>query len=680
MMFTVPMKFLEAAVLTRDASLVSDALLKLGSLDAVTLSNVQGLGFESTKPMPRDAVVDRVRDVRKRIEGFLNLANPPIVKPILADHVGKSEPDVLNIEKNLDGFAKSINSIRERQKDIQEQLLRMEELRRQVEMYGAPYPAAAPVGSSFLSIRSGSIPETSYASLAGAWASFPVVMVPATADAAGRRSLLIVALRRDDSRVLSILGRFGWTEAERSTMDQGLIGDSLKGIQSQETALRLSLDECMEEYDQLFSEKGADLASTWASLRAYELSFRLRSTFARTENVSILSGWIPATECQNVEAGIRAACKGRCYLEWVEARKATEEGMTPPVSMKNPRILAPFQTLVTNFGIPQYGSIDPTPFVAVAYLCMFGLMFGDSGHGLVLILVGIGSLLRSRKAGKSETLSWLILYCGMAAVVSGLLFGSFFGRPLFPPLWFNYHGIVAGEAVTIRGSIRTVYDILGITIRFGILVMATGFLINWINLFLKKQWMQLIFDKAGIAGGWVYAAGTWVAFYFVAHRYKELPPIGILLPVLGVPTLLLGIKSPLSYIINKKTGSGHGDKRKKFSISLLLEFFMDWLVDILEVYSGYLANTLSFMRVAGLGIAHVSLMAAFFQIAGMVSPNGGISVAGVLVLIAGNVLVIALEGLSAGIQSLRLNYYEFFSKYFNSTGRAYSPISFRSRD
>jgi V/A-type H+-transporting ATPase subunit I len=73
-------------------------------------------------------------------------------------------------------------------------------------------------------------------------------------------------------------------------------------------------------------------------------------------------------------------------------------------------------------------------------------------------------------------------------------------------------------------------------------------------------------------------------------------------------------------------------------------------------------------------------MAAFFQIAGMVSPNGGISVAGVLVLIAGNVLVIALEGLSAGIQSLRLNYYEFFSKYFNSTGRAYSPISFRSRD
>ena len=101
---------------------------------------------------------------------------------------------------------------------------------------------------------------------------------------------------------------------------------------------------------------------------------------------------------------------------------------------------------------------------------------------------------------------------------------------------------------------------------------------------------------------------------------------------------------------------------------------MDWVIELLEVFSGYLANTLSFMRVAGLGIAHVMLMVAFFQIAQMVSPEG-VSVLSVLVLIAGNTLVIALEGLSAGIQSLRLNYYEFFSKYFVPTGSLYRPVS-----
>jgi V/A-type H+-transporting ATPase subunit I len=106
---------------------------------------------------------------------------------------------------------------------------------------------------------------------------------------------------------------------------------------------------------------------------------------------------------------------------------------------------------------------------------------------------------------------------------------------------------------------------------------------------------------------------------------------------------------------------------------------MEWLVEVLEIFSGYLSNTLSFMRVAGLGIAHVSLMVAFFQIADMAATaNGTYTLWSYLILLLGNALVIGLEGLSAGIQSLRLNYYEFFSKYFSGTGKAYAPISLKS--
>lgn len=110
----------------------------------------------------------------------------------------------------------------------------------------------------------------------------------------------------------------------------------------------------------------------------------------------------------------------------------------------------------------------------------------------------------------------------------------------------------------------------------------------------------------------------------------------------------------------------------------IFDFIMEWLVELLEVFSGYLANTLSFMRVAGLGIAHVSLMVAFFQIAGMVAgEDGHYGVASIAVLIVGNALVIGLEGLSAGIQSLRLNYYEFFSKFFSGGGDAYEPVKLK---
>ena len=93
-------------------------------------------------------------------------------------------------------------------------------------------------------------------------------------------------------------------------------------------------------------------------------------------------------------------------------------------------------------------------------------------------------------------------------------------------------------------------------------------------------------------------------------------------------------------------------------------------VELLEIFSGYLSNTLSFMRVAGLGIAHVCLMISFFTLAEMTSGIGS-----VLILILGNMLVIGLEGLSAGIQALRLNYYEFFTKFFHGTGKLYTPIS-----
>ena len=102
-----------------------------------------------------------------------------------------------------------------------------------------------------------------------------------------------------------------------------------------------------------------------------------------------------------------------------------------------------------------------------------------------------------------------------------------------------------------------------------------------------------------------------------------------------------------------------------------MDSIMEWVVDMLEIFSGFLANTLSFMRVAGLGIAHVSLMAAFAQMADLVENTVG----KIAIMVLGNALVIALEGLSAGIQSLRLNYYEFFSKYYTGKGFAYNPVA-----
>ena len=159
--------------------------------------------------------------------------------------------------------------------------------------------------------------------------------------------------------------------------------------------------------------------------------------------------------------------------------------------------------------------------------------------------------------------------------------------------------------------------------------------------------------------------------YFAGSGYRELPSDAVLLAGFGIPALLLFFKHPIHRLRHRTKGAGLG-------FTAIMTFLMEWIVELLEIFSGYLANTLSFMRVAGLGIAHVSLMTAFDQIASMASPSGSFSFWSLLILLTGNILVIALEGLSAGIQSLRLNYYEFFSKYFTGSGRAYAPISLRS--
>jgi V/A-type H+-transporting ATPase subunit I len=205
---------------------------------------------------------------------------------------------------------------------------------------------------------------------------------------------------------------------------------------------------------------------------------------------------------------------------------------------------------------------------------------------------------------------------------------------------------------------------LGITIYFGIAIIFIGLILNWINLIKKKEIIQLIFSKNGILGAFLFAVGIYVGFAFVKSNYTAFPSNPALPYLIGIPLLILLFRVPVEHHIEKKEGA------------FFLDSIMEWIVLVLEIFSGYLANTLSFMRVAGLGIAHVSLMAAFSDIAKLTD-----SVIGkLLIFVLGNVLVIALEGLSAGIQSLRLNYYEFFTKFFVGEGRRYSPISLETKD
>ncbi|MDZ7722181.1 MAG: V-type ATPase 116kDa subunit family protein [candidate division KSB1 bacterium] len=617
-----------------------------------------------------------VTDIRKRAEHFLKMGG-------FSDYAPSSLPEgaepLLNREqagKELDSLASRLESLRNRQSKLQSNILKIDDIKRQIDLYGDFNSIIKKrLPHAFLQSHIGSIDPSLLEDFKKEFASLPSLVLELGKDSV-EKYLLVINMKRDERAVKSIKERYHWTDADMPSYASDIKTNALSELDAKKARLKKEQEKTASEVNNIFAESKDDLMEIYTRARLNELSLKVKSYLNTTDHTFLFTGWIPLKRKKDFESTMQQATSGNVYLEWIHPGELSPVEQPPaPVKLNNPGFLAPFEMLVENFAIPAYGTIDPTPFVALSYLTMFGLMFSDVGHGLVLILAGLLGSRLIKENNKTKKLFQLIAYCGASAVIFGILFGSYFGFSVFEPVWFDYHGIVAGHD-SGNEFVNDIYGILKITIYFGIFIIAAGMLFNWITAIRNHQWKRLVFDKTGLLGGWLYGSGIYTAFYFITNDYKSLPDSRFLLSMIALPALLFFLKPIIGFIFPDK----NANKQHSFSFFTLIDIMMEWIVEMLEIFSGFLANTLSFMRVAGLGIAHVSLMIAFYQIATMVSQNGSFGIMSYFVLIAGNILVILLEGLSAGIQSLRLNYYEFFSKFFQETGYRYNPISFSSSE
>ncbi len=656
-LFTSPMKLLSAIVIDSKAEAVAGVLLKAGLIDFVRISSL--MDTETLKLKTGAASHPEIPELMRKLETLYKLAGiqPPIHETLSMDQM--HHLDAASCRKTLDGVTSSLQQLREEQKTLHQEQLKLKEIHGYLKKM--PAHTGSPGGKTpYITVHRGHPERGSAERLLKSLSSIPFFSseIPESSD------IFILSLKRDSHFIDEVFSKYEWVETADTSFNAAAHLKITENLEKKSSKIQNSMDSVQKQMSTAVEERREELDAIWRNLRLHELYMKITGSFMHTEKTSLFSGWLPAGKAEEVDRLIRQSSENQCIIEWSDARQ--HERKSIPVQMKHVPALDPFKMLVQNYAVPEYGSVDPTLFVAVAYLTMFGLMFADAGQGLVIFLIGLlgRRLMRGISSGV-RTLLQLFMYCGAASIVTGVLFGSYFGYPWFAPLWFDYHGIVTGHAHS-PGSISTVYDILKITIFFGIAVISCGLLINWINLIRKKDFFTLVLDKSGLIGGWFYGCGVYTAFYFAGSGYKQMPEGNLLFVFFGIPTILMLFKAPLHYFLHERT-------ERKMDFFLFIDFFMEWVVELLEVFSGYLANTLSFMRVAGLGIAHVSLMSAFDIIARMTSSRP----AAIVILAAGNILVIALEGLSAGIQALRLNYYEFFSRYFTGKGIAYNPISLR---
>ncbi len=372
--------------------------------------------------------------------------------------------------------------------------------------------------------------------------------------------------------------------------------------------------------------------------------------FGKLQYTYLIVGWVLSSHLE--ELTLRLKQVSRDTLIQTSPLRRGENAQSVPVALHNPRFLRPFQALVTTYARPQYNEIDPTILIAITFPLLFGAMFGDVGQGLVLALLGVLLSSRRVKAFKSLAgLGGLITICGLAAAVFGFLYGSFFGfEDVIPALWMR--------------PLNNIMQILILAIGAGIVLLIAGFIIGMFNAFTARDWGRFFFDRNGLAGFLLYVSLIILVVELFTHQTRV--PATVLLIIAGISGVVIMISEVLKRLVE-----GHRPLVPEGIATYAVQAFFE----LFETLISFLSNSLSYVRVGAFAVAHAGLSSVIFILAQLASPGHGIGYW--IVVVLGNIFIIGFEGLIVGIQTMRLEYYEFFSKFFKGGGTSYEPLTLR---
>lgn len=410
-----------------------------------------------------------------------------------------------------------------------------------------------------------------------------------------------------------------------------------------------ALEQCQRQREQLRSKEQLKIQQIYSALKVEHDAFSYRSFVTVNHNQFFMEGFVPKRKVKKFIAQFDHMNEVLC-----EVRDATDDKrLTPPVQLKTNWFFKPFEMYVKMFGLPNYNEINPTSFIGLIYVLLFGVMFGDLGQGLVL---AVGGFLLWKI--KKMQLAAIISRCGISSMIFGFAYGSVFGyEHLLDPV-FKIMGFAEKPIDVLRPE--TTNLLLVCAIGIGVVIIISSILIN-IYLGLKKKNLErALFSNNGIAGLILYAGVILAAVLLLVSGINVLNPIFIILVVI-LPMLVMMFREPLTHLVSKK-------KHYKFEEGLG-GFIMQNFFELFEYLLSYITNTLSFLRVGGFVLSHAGLMTVVMTLAEMVGGAGS-----PVVVVIGNIIVMGMEGLMVGIQVLRLVFYETFSRFYGGDGKAFEPI------
>ena len=360
----------------------------------------------------------------------------------------------------------------------------------------------------------------------------------------------------------------------------------------------------------------------------------------------ILSGFVKASDVETYKAAFNGL-----PVDFRIKEPSEVKDIKCPTLLKNSWFFKPFELFIEMYGLPAYDDFDPTVFIGITYCILFGIMFGDFGQGLVLMILGF----LFEKKGK---LFGIVGRVGITSSIFGFLFGSVFGHEtLLNPVHQSLFG-VRDKLFEVMASSSTMVLLIGAIAIGAVLILVTMIMNMW-NRARKKEWAEFLFSQNGVAGFVFYG------FIIVAAVLLAIAKVNVLKPLFVVPFIVVPIILFMMKEAFERKFEGHSFKPEDgWGNYFLMSFF-----ETFEILLSFVTNSMSYLRVGGFVLSHAGMMLVVMT---LVKMTGN---AGIIIAVLGNIFVMALEGLIVGIQTLRLEYYEMFSRYYNGGGIKYQAYT-----
>ena len=393
-----------------------------------------------------------------------------------------------------------------------------------------------------------------------------------------------------------------------------------------------------------FASMREDIKSTQDYFRIRTEKYNVINSLDHSKHVFVLEGYIPESDCEKLEALCTRVCD--CVVEFGEA------GSDAPVKLKNNKFAEPAQSILTMYAAPGETDIDPTPVLAFFFYFFFGMMFSDAGYGLLMV-IATGLIIKIFKPDKKMYNNLkLFQYCGISTTLWGLVFGSFFGDA--PAAIYN---MFTGANMTMADFFKwptidpqkDALTLMIISIAFGLVHILVGMSCKFIMCIKQKDYAGAFFDT-----------GLWMLMLI---GFAVLAAGLVISPTLITVGAVIAIACAVGLVLTQ----GRGKKG-------IVGKAIGGIASLYDITS-YISDLLSYSRLLALGLT-TGVMAQVFN---MLSTMMGTSVLGIvfmiLIFVIGHAINIGLNALGSYVHTMRLQYVEMFSKFYEGGGKEFEPFS-----